>query len=89
MAEMILLYAISFFLLVVSVVILAVAKKYNLVTDIQIQDIAKNQVDAAMELRRGLPASAIVEAIKQNLPEKVKILKATDDELLEKASNYK
>ena len=89
MAEMILLYAISFFLSVVAIVILSVAKKYNLVTDIQIQDIAKNHVDAAMELRRGLPASAIVEAVKQNLPEKVKILKATDDEMLEKASNYK
>ena len=89
MAEMILLYAISFFLLVVSVVILAVAKKYNLVTDIQIQDIAKNQVDAAMELRRGLPASAIVNAVMKNLPEKVKILNVTNEELLEKASHYK
>lgn len=89
MSEMILLYAISFFISVAAIILIAVGKKYNLITDIQIQEIAKNQVDAAMELRRGLPASVIVEAVKRNLPEKVKILKATDDELLEKASNYK
>ena len=86
---MILLYAVSFFISVAAIILIAVGKKYNLITDIQIQEIAKNQVDAAMELRRGLPASVIVEAVKRNLPEKVKILKATDDELLEKASNYK
>lgn len=84
----ILLYSISFFLFVFSGVALALLKKYDLLASSEIEAIARDAVSNAMEIRRGSAPEAIASAVINNLPDAVKRLKATKEQLIEKAKNY-
>ena len=82
-------YAVAFLLVVAAFAILGLARKYGILTDEEVASIRRAAIDKAILNRSGSSPEEIADAIMKNLPETVKGLKATKEQILEKAKNFK